>query len=300
MSQLPFDLPGSFWKGNLHTHSTRSDGVYEPEEVCRLYRDAGYHFIALTDHFLDVYGYPLVDTTPWRGDGFTTLIGAELHAGATEVGGIWHIVAAGLPLDFAPPDGETGPELAQRARTAGAFVAAAHPQWYSLTEQDVVSLGEIDAIEVYNATAVDLNDRADGWHLADVLLGKGKRYDAYAADDFHGDAGRYEFGRGWVWVKSEELTPEALLQALKAGHFYSSTGPQIYDVEFDGRRQVRVRCSPAERVFVSGKGPVAASVAGQGLMDVTLDLGRFSGPYARITVRDHQGGRAWTNPVWFE
>ncbi len=49
--------------------------------------------------------------------------------------------------------------------------------------------------------------------------------------------------------------------------------------------------------------PVAAAVAsvgGHGLMDVTVDLSKFSSPYAHITVRDDRGGRAWTNPVWFE
>src|SRR5947209_6191196 len=79
MESLPFDKPGRFWRGNLHTHSTLSDGALSPEEVCALYRDAGYDFLALTDHFLERYGYPVADTRPFRNDGFTTLLGAELH-----------------------------------------------------------------------------------------------------------------------------------------------------------------------------------------------------------------------------
>ena len=35
-SQLPFALPGRFYKGNLHTHSTRSDGGLSPEAGLRL------------------------------------------------------------------------------------------------------------------------------------------------------------------------------------------------------------------------------------------------------------------------
>ena len=61
-----FTAPGRFWRGNLHTHSTRSDGVLEPEEVCRRYRAEGYDFLALTDHFVGRYGYPIVDTVPFR------------------------------------------------------------------------------------------------------------------------------------------------------------------------------------------------------------------------------------------
>ena len=51
-----FTAPGRFFRGNLHTHSTLSDGRLEPEEVCRRYRAEGYDFIALTDHFVGLYG----------------------------------------------------------------------------------------------------------------------------------------------------------------------------------------------------------------------------------------------------
>src|SRR5690606_31982994 len=116
-------------------------------------------------------------TRPFRNERFTTLIGAELHAGETELGGMWHLLAVGLPLDFAPPsDGEDGAGLAARARAAGAFVAAAHPQWYCLTERDLEALGPVDAIEVYNGVAIDHNDRADSWHITDIMLGRGRRY----------------------------------------------------------------------------------------------------------------------------
>ncbi|MCC9077962.1 CehA/McbA family metallohydrolase [Litorilinea aerophila] len=301
MEHLPFHLPGRFWRGNLHTHSTRSDGGLTPEAVCQLYRENGYHFIALTDHFMARYEFPLVDTRPYRTDDFTTLLGAELHSGSTELGGLWHILAVGLPLDFAAtPEEESGPELAQRALAAGAFVAAAHPQWYTLTEADILALGPIHAIEVFNGVAVDHNDRADSWHITDVLLSRGHRYFVYAADDFHGVRQRHDFARGWVYVKSEDLTPEALLAALKAGHFYSSTGPQIFDVRVVPGQEVYVRCSPAERIFVTGKGAASVSAAQPGLMEATLSLANFNSPYCRITVRDAHGGRAWTNPIWLE
>ena len=119
MNRLPFARPGRFYRGNLHTHSTRSDGLKSPEEVVAVYRDHGYDFLALTDHFLERYQYPLVDTRPFRTESFTTLLGAELHAPATEAGDRWHIVAVGLPLDFRPPsETETGPQLAARAATS--------------------------------------------------------------------------------------------------------------------------------------------------------------------------------------
>lgn len=39
-----------WWKGNLHTHSLWSDGDHYPEMIISWYRDAGYHFLALSDH----------------------------------------------------------------------------------------------------------------------------------------------------------------------------------------------------------------------------------------------------------
>ena len=37
----PFTAPGRFWRGNLHMHSNRSDGVPKPAEDRRRYRDEG-------------------------------------------------------------------------------------------------------------------------------------------------------------------------------------------------------------------------------------------------------------------
>ncbi len=185
MTGLPFDLPGRFWRGNLHTHSNRSDGALSPAETARVYREAGYDFVSITDHFRPEYGFPLTDTRELRSDGFTTLVGAELHAPRTEVGQSWHIVAVGLPLDFAAPgETETGPELARRARSVGAFVGMAHPAASLLTAVDAESLDAAHSVEVYNALA-DRENRGDSWHLTDVLLNRGHRLTTYAADDAH-------------------------------------------------------------------------------------------------------------------
>ena len=62
MRNLPFRQPGRFFKGNLHTHSMRSDGALEPEAVIAAYREHGYDFLALTDHFLAPYDFPITDT----------------------------------------------------------------------------------------------------------------------------------------------------------------------------------------------------------------------------------------------
>lgn len=305
MRPLAFSNPGTFFRGNLHTHSTRSDGALAPGEVCRRYRAQGYDFIALTDHFVGLFDYPIVDTANFRGDGFTTILGAELHSGAMENGELWHILAVGLPADFAPGDAphftpvegmETGPALARRAREAGAFVAVAHPEWSGLTLADARSIDAAHAIEVYNhGCAVD-SDRPHGFATLDLLLGEGRRLDLIATDDAHFHAPD-AFG-GWVMVKAEANEPGALLEALKAGAFYASTGPEIRDVSLDGR-MLTVACSAAETIVVLGQGSATQSVWGASMTRAEIKLARVSAsPWVRVAVIDGAGRRAWSNPIW--
>lgn len=300
-----FTAPGRFWRGNLHTHSTRSDGVLPPEEVCRRYREQGYDFLALTDHFVGCCGYPIVDTQPFRTNGFTTILGAELHSGVMRNGELWHILAVGLPPDFAPSDSpdfdprpgqETGPELAARAAAAGAFVAVAHPQWSGLTLEDARSITAAHAVEVYNHGCAIGCDRPDGFGINDLLLSEGRRLNLIATDDAH----FYEpdhFG-GWVMVKAEANTPEALLAALKAGAYYSSQGPELRDIHLDGDRVV-IECSAVSTAIVSGHGSAATSVHGPSMTRAEVPLADFvASPWLRVTVVDAAGRRAWSNPVW--
>ncbi|WP_040456088.1 CehA/McbA family metallohydrolase [Kribbella catacumbae] len=296
MTGLPFEVPGQFWRGNLHTHSDLSDGALSPDETARVHREAGYDFVAITDHFRPEYGFPVTDTRVLRSEGFTMLIGAELHAPRTEAGHAWHIVAVGLPLDFEPPgEAETGPELAHRARAAGAFVGMAHPSASLLTAVDAESLDAAHSVEVYNALA-DRENRGDSWHLTDVLLSRGHRLTTYAADDAHLQPQDPPPCQAWVQVRAEALEPDALLTALKAGHFYSSTGPELYDVRIEGDGVV-VRCSPSTKVLLSGGHPGAEVAQGIDLTECSLPLALLRGAHCRITIEDATGGRAWTNPI---
>jgi hypothetical protein len=305
MHDPAFSAPGRFKRGNLHTHSTRSDGVLEPQEVCRRYKAEGYDFIALTNHFTGPFGYPIVDTTGFRDDGSTTLLDAELHSGAMENGALWHILAVGLPADFAPSnspgftpvaDQESGAQIAQRAREAGAFVTVAHPEWGGLSLADAPGITAAHAVEIYNHGCEIAADRGRGfWHL-DRLLEEGRRLTLCATDDAH----FYEpdhFG-GWTMVKAEHNSPEALLDALKAGRTYASTGPEIYDVRW-GAEAAEVACSAAVTVIVQGAGAAAVAVHGESMTRARVPLARFAGsPWMRLTVIDRAGKRAWTNPVW--
>ena len=302
----PFSSPGRFWRGNLHTHSTLSDGVLEPRQVVDAYKAAGYDFMQLSEHFIEHFNFPIADTRAFRSNNFTTLLGGELHAPETSMGELWHIVAAGLPIDF-PQNlkGETGPELARRAREAGAFVGIAHPAWAQLTIEDGRAIDAAHAVEIYNHGCAVENDRGDGWYLLDQLLTEGKRLTAFATDDAHFKGPDY-FG-GWVHVKAESLDPDALLDSLKKGLYYSSMGPQIHAIEMNGK-EISIACSPVDTITVVCGTSRCAVRTGRAITDASFDLSRLekgwllkkTSPWFRVTVIDGAGKRAWSNPIWWD
>jgi len=300
-----FKAAGQFFKGNLHTHSNVSDGALDPGEVCKRYQNQGYDFIALTDHFVGIFDYPVTDTTSFRNDTFTTILGAELHSGAMENGEIWHILAVGLhgsfepskSLDFAPNDGqETGPEIAKRACDSGAFVAIAHPEWSGLSLEDARSIAHAHAIEIYNHGCEVECDRGRGFYVLDQLLCEGKKLMLCATDDAHFYSPDH-FG-GWVTVKSERNEPELLLNALKAGHYYSSTGPEIHNIVWH-QESVDVECSPASNIVVLGFGSRSAGKNGNDITTASISTKVLAhSSWLRVVVTDASGKSAWSNPVF--
>jgi len=63
-------------RGNLHTHTSLSDGNLSPEEMIEEYKKQGYHFICLTDHQdkAKAYRYP-------KADDIIVLEGCEVSSG---------------------------------------------------------------------------------------------------------------------------------------------------------------------------------------------------------------------------
>jgi predicted metal-dependent phosphoesterase TrpH len=297
---LPFRQPGRFYRGNLHTHTTSSDGRMAVAEVVGAYAQEGYDFVAVTDHFSERYGFLVTDTTALRRPDFTTILGAELHAPALANGERWHIVAVGLPLDFAPTTAEeTGPALAARAAAAGAFVGLAHPAWYGLSLDDARSIETAHAVEVYNETCTMLSDRGESWYVLDSLLSEGRRLTAFGSDDAHFRNELPDTFGAWVWVRAESLEPDALMAALKAGHFYTTQGPRLHDIRIEGA-EIDIHCSPAVGVFVAGAGHKSARLHGRGITRCRFPLDQFDGSYCRVTVIDAAGKRAWSNPIWLD
>ena len=71
MKKSLFPPKGKFYKANLHSHSTVSDGKHTPKEMMEYYKAHGYEILALTDHEL------LVDHSELNQEDFLLLPGYE-------------------------------------------------------------------------------------------------------------------------------------------------------------------------------------------------------------------------------
>ena len=167
-----------------------------------------------------------------------------------------------------------------------------------MTVGDADSIPCAHAVELYNHTSHVEEDRGDGTVMLDTLLSRGRRIWGCATDDAHFK--RNDWFGGWVMVKSDTLEPEALVEALKAGRFYSSQGPEIHALQVSST-EVIVECSPASSIIALGRGSAGAFSTGPGQRSARLPLDKFrKGGWLRVVVVDEAGRRAWSNPVWLD
>ncbi len=298
---------GHFFRGNLHCHSDRSDGLVAPEEVAAVYRGVGYDFICLSDHFEAEYGWRVTDTRHLRDEDFTTIVGAELSSAPWTERNTYWVSAAGLPADFEAPPRSDRTEAISRAREVGAFIVMLHPGLNHLplaTADELPALEAVHAVEIYNHNMAMAGspDAAHGGYMLDGLLEQGHRVLVNAGDDAHFEHPADRFG-GWIEVHCDHLAPEALLDALKAARYYSTQGPALRELLVEGDR-LYVQTSEAYAITLTGSGERwmsgtdRMSPSGAPLVEADFDLSPFRGSYCRLTVVDRAGRRAWSNPIW--
>ena len=294
-SPVPFGGAGNWFKGQLHVHSTASDGELTPDQVVDWYRARGYHFLALTDHGVLAEARTVADD-------FITLSGIELD-GVDPQRGLYHLV--GLGLDRPPGVGsrESIPvqKAIRRLRAAGGLVLIAHPYWSGQMSKDLLEQHGCCGLEVYNGGCEVDNARGFSTVHWDDLLAVGRRLWGVAVDDAHWRDGDHDAGLGWVWVKAAALTQAAILDALHSGHFYASSGPEIHNLWWEGNH-VHVRCSPAVAIDFVGNGPLSRRIVAPsgGMLTGARYQVRDGQDYVRVACLDHGGHWAWTNPVFLD
>ena len=293
-------FPEGIWlKGNIHSHTTVSDGLFAPEELAELYAAHGYDFLSMTDHNIlaphgEAQGREIIllagvehDLT-YSTDKCTHVVGLS-PAGQSEPGYLCKQYAAGEL---------TEQHLVDMMLADGQLVSLAHPFWSCMEFDEIENLRGIHSIEVFNNGMEHLCHGGNAEIFWELLLRHGRRIFATAVDDVHGPDDL--FG-GWVWVKAAGRNPGAILAALHSGAFYSTSGPVVEDFGLDGST-VYLSCSPCREIhFVTypSKGASFFSTDSTPLQSVCHTLsGREA--YVRAVCVDEAGRSAWTNPLFFD
>lgn len=280
------DNAGQRWfKGNLHMHTTVSDGRKSPEDAIRLYREHGYDFLALTDHWHVSEGEAR--------DGMLLLSGCEYDFHRTVLEGIFHIVSIGAASDPGVVRADTPQAAIDKIHAAGGLAILAHPAWSLNTPEQILALHGFDATEIFNSVS-DLphNCRPYSGLTVDMLAARGLHLPLTAADDAHFYDGA-DACRSYILVQAEECTREALLAAICAGRLYATQGPELR-VTREGRR-IRVACSPARSIvfFTDAVWNDHRADVGEGLTEAVFDAAPHE-TFVRVEVTDEAGRSAWS------
>ena len=218
-----------------------------------------------------------------------------------------------------------------------------HPNFrWGVTAEELAAVVEERYFEVYNGHP-GVNHLGDATHPGDEKIWdiantirlaqlNAQPLMGFGSDDTHNyhvtGMSRSTAGRGWVMVQADELTPDAITGALKAGDFYASSGVTLREVKYDpAKRTLSVEIEPSgdatfstqfvgtPKTFASGgRTPVDSSDVGKVFATVSGTKASYtlSGEelYVRATVtssKPHpnpsvadQKEQAWTQPIGWE
>lgn len=306
MRESFFPPNGEWLRGNVHTHTTRTDGMCAAQQQVLDYRAAGYDFLAITDHNV-VDSHQLGEKT-----GICMIPGWERdvrhnveNSKCIHVVGLFKSEAAQTPQQEMRKYGVleiSDQALLNEMKNDGEFVILAHPHWSRMSPAEVLSLNGFDAIEVFNTGCERLMHAGRADLYWDLLLQEGRRVWGIACDDTHGKTKKSDRFGGWIMVRSCERSAKAITAAMSAGEYYLSQGPVVIDWGMCGDTEVYFDCSPCKEIHVTTypcRGSSCYAPNGEYLTHISYPLkGREK--YIRIECLDEQQQTAWTNPHFFD
>ncbi len=303
-----------WYKGNTHTHTLNSDGDSTPDEVVRWYREHRYQFLVLTDHnFLT--GVDGLNALHGADEKFLVIKGEEVtdRFEKKEI----HINGLNLERLVQPQGGKSVVETIQRnvdaIRQAVGIPHINHPNFrWSITAEELQQVERYKFFEIFNGHPFVNNEGGGGVpgleQMWDYLLFSGKPVYGIAVDDAHvfkrpWDRAAARPGQGWVVVRAERLTPQALFAAMDRGDFYASTGVELDDYKATDKAitiKIKQDQSSKYRVQFIGKGDnpykggrlLKEEISNPATYEIRGDEG-----YVRAKVIDSNGKIAWTQPV---
>lgn len=332
MRQYLLPESGNFYKANLHSHSTVSDGTLTPAEMKRVYMEHGYSILAYTDHeiladhselsdesFLAITGYELSvnerGDKPWpqkqtchlnlyaRDPHNTTQVcfhPEQYYFCGEEVYGKIRYVGTPYLREHTP---ECINEIIRIARDHGFLVAYNHPHWSREDPRDYLNYEGMFAMEIYNHGSNSVGVFEYDIQAYDLMLRAGKRIYCSMTDDNHNKnpRGIYtdSFG-GFTMIKAPTLTYDTVIHALENGDFYASQGPEIYSLYLEDG-MVHMSCSPVKGIsYVAGVRRSAARFGYDGYLteaSFAVDPGDI---FFRVSVVDEQGRHADTQAYFLD
>ncbi len=174
-------------KGNLHAHTTFSDGRHSIADVIDRYRELEYDFLAITDH------EDRIQNDYWF----------RIPPGDARM-----LVLPGVELDYRPLSQHVGKVTGD---TETLYILN-HPGRYVLTvEQTVRRIRGIsrDGFPIHAVEITDTGVYQPEYDVDAIALPK------VATDDSHGEE---HIGRAWIEVNATR-NADAILRAIKAGDF---------------------------------------------------------------------------------
>jgi len=303
-------MANRWFKGNTHTHTQYSDGDSPPEVVVDWYESAGYDFLFLTDHNVLIPEDHLARLQRGR---LAVWQGEEVTMAAVHVNGLGlrdPIVPSQPGKSIMEP--QVKESRSERIRWAieqivsqGGVAHVNHPNYlWTLSIDDLLAGGELGMIEVANGHAGSCND-GDVDHpsceaIWDALLAAGQPVWGIASDDAHHfttwGADRANPGRGWLQVEAESARMPDILEAMRQGRFYASSGLELAHYEAS-RAEIALELADAEALIE------LVGAGGDVLDSRQANQARFSVqsvmcPYVRIRARSADGRMLWTQPVF--
>ena len=309
----PYHLPpgGTWLRGNLHTHTSRSDGRCEPQDVIDDYAERGYDFLMISDHDRPAFSDELAS---WNSRGMILIGGNEVSSHGP------HILHVHCGTKVEPhPDRQI--VLDEIANDAQAFSIICHPNWWVPVKGDppfappvtiptIYGWQKYTGIEIFNGAGIRGHGSAYATDCWDYLLAAGRRVWGFANDDSHrtdraASPGvlrypddtplmRSDIAKGWNMVYCEKREPQAIVEAMRAGRFYASTGVAIDQIAVEGGR-IRIEARNATRI-------VAIREAGRRLVQIdscALEINYPKGAkYVRFECFGANETMAWTQPFF--
>lgn len=320
---------GTYYKANLHAHSTVSDGQLTPAQLKEEYKKHGYSILAVTDHELVVDHSDLSDKDFLMLTGFEYAVCEDLDGyvhsktiefnmfardphNVTQVcfdpstvihGDIWRADVAKLTEEGIVKK-EYTPEFLQHVidegRAHGFLVSLNHPHTSMETIEMFKHFDGLFAMEIYNHIGFIHGTYDYNPQVYDQMLRLGKNIWCIAADDCHSDCPDTDpicdkFG-GFVMLHADKLEYGAVIDALERGDFYSSEGPEIRGLYVEDNK-VHVLTSPAKFITICTghrHNWIAAAKKDETITEAVFDL-PIGDPYMRFSVTDREGNHADTH-----